>query len=147
MFFDTTNLKNQEIYLKLYKTADENKEKGYVPAYYFEIVRCDDDIEVGKCDLRVGHNYNTKYGGNIGYEIFEPYRGNHYASKACKLLFLLARKHKMSNVIITCDPDNIASRKTCEYSGAELIEIINVPSWNEMYKIGRRKTCQYKVEL
>ena len=111
MFLDTTDLRDQEIYLDLYKTADENKEKGYVPAYYFKIIRRIDDIEVGKCDLRIGHNDNIKYGGNIGYEVYESYRANHYASKACKLLFVLAKRHNMDQVIITCAPDNIASQK------------------------------------
>lgn len=147
MFIDTTDLRNQEIYLSLYKTADENTEKGYVPAYYFKIVRCSDDAEVGECDLRIGHNDNTKYGGNIGYEIYEPFRGNRYASKACKLLLILANKHKMGKVIITCSPENIASRKTCEYSGAQLIGIVDVPTWHEIYKSGQKKTCQYTVKL
>lgn len=147
LFFDTTDLRNQEFYLQLYKTADENIEKGYVPAYYFKIMRCADDMEVGQCDLRIGHNENTKYGGNIGYEIYEPFRGNHYAAKACKLLFLLAKKHKMDKLIITCAIENIASRKTCEYIGAELIGIIDVPEWHEIYKSGRKKTCQYIVML
>lgn len=139
LFFDTTNLKNQEIYLRLIKTADENKEKGYVPAYYFKIIRCLDDTIVGECDLRVGHNDNIIIGGNIGYEIYEDFRGNYYASKACKLLFVLAKKHKMEDVIITCAPENIASRKTCEYSGAKLLGIIDVPSWHEMFKTGQKK--------
>ncbi|QSX05687.1 GNAT family N-acetyltransferase [Sedimentibacter sp. zth1] len=147
MFFDTTDLKNKEIYLSLYKTSDENIEKGYVPAYYFKIVRSVDDIEVGQCDLRIGHNNNTKYGGNIGYEIHKFFRGNYYASKACKLLSLLAKKHKMNEVIITCSPDNIASQKTCEYCGAELVGIIDVPTWHDMYKNGQKKTCQYRVRL
>lgn len=110
-------------------------------------MRCADDMEVGQCDLRIGHNENTKYGGNIGYEIYEPFRGNHYAAKACKLLFLLAKKHKMDKLIITCAIENIASRKTCEYIGAELIGIIDVPEWHEIYKSGRKKTCQYIVML
>lgn len=147
LFFDTTGLRNHEIYLHLYKTADENNEKGYVPAYYFKIIRCTDDIELGECDLRIGHNDNTEYGGNIGYEIYKPYRGHRYASKACKLLFLLARKHNMGKVIITCSPENIASRKTCEHCGGELIDIIDVPTWHEMYKTGRKHTCQYVVSL
>lgn len=147
MFFDTIDLRDQEIYLELYKTADENKEKGYVPAYYFNIIRCTDDIEVGKCDLRIGYNDNIKYGGNIGYEVYESYRANHYASKACKLLFLLAERHNMDQVIITCAPDNIASQKTCEYSGAKFIDTINVPTWHEIHKNGQEKTCQYIVEL
>lgn len=32
LFNDTDDLKDKEIYLRLDKTADENKEKGYVPA-------------------------------------------------------------------------------------------------------------------
>lgn len=147
LFYDTADLNDQEVYLYLNKTADENKEKGYVPAYYFTIIRNIDGVEVGECDLRIGHNENTKYGGNIGYEVYEEFRGNHYASKACKLLFLLAKRHEMDKVIITCDPENTASRKTCEYSGAELIDIVDVPSWHGMYKTGRKRTCQYVVKL
>jgi len=147
MFLDTSDLIDGEIYLYLYRTAGENQQKGYVPAYYFKIVRCEDGIEVGQCDLRIGHNYNTKYGGNIGYEIYEPFRGNHYAAKACKLLFELARKHNMKELIITCSPENTASRKTCEYAGAKFLGIIDVPEWHELYKDGQRKTCQYVVRL
>ncbi len=110
-------------------------------------MRSIDDIEIGQCDLRIGHNDNTKYGGNIGYEIYKSFRGNHYAGKACKLLFLLAKKHKMEEIIITCSPENIASRKTCEYCGAELVGIIDVPQWHELYKSGRKKTCQYIIRL
>lgn len=147
LFYDTADLNDEEIYLQLNKTADENKEKGYVPAYYFTITRNIDGVKVGKCDLRVGHNENTRYGGNIGYEIFEGFRGKHYAGKACKLLFILAKKHDMNEVIITCNPENVASRKTCKYSGAELIDIVDVPLWHEMYKTGRKRTCQYMVKL
>ncbi len=147
MFLDTADLRDDEIYLELDRTADEIKEKGYVPAYYFKIKRCENDTEIGQCDLRIGHNDNTKYGGNIGYEIYEPFRGNHYAAKACKLLFKLARKHHMKELIITCSPENIASRKTCEYAGAKFMGIIDLPEWHELYKDGRRKTCQYIVRL
>lgn len=147
MFLDTGDLKNKEIYFLLYKTADENFEKMYLPAYYFKIMRSDDDTELGKCDLRIGHNENTKYGGNIGYEIYESFRGNRYASEACKLLFKLAKKHKMKKLIITCAPENIASRRTCEYSGGEFIGIIDVPDWHQLYKDGQKQTCRYVIDL
>lgn len=147
MFLNTSDLKDQEIYLSLYKTADGNRDKGYVPAYYFDIVRRNDDITMGKCDLRIGYNENIKYGGNIGYEVFEPFRGNHYAAKACKLLFLLAKKHNMKEVFITCSPGNMASRRTCELSGGVLIDTLDVPNWHEMYGMGRRQTCQYVVRI
>lgn len=147
MFFDTIDLWDKEIYLRLYKTADKNIKEGYVPAYHFKIVRCADDTEVGLCDLRIGHNDNTKYGGNIGYEVYKSFRGNRYSLKACKLLFLLAKKHGMDEVIITCSPENIASRKTCEYCGAELVGIVDVPQWHKMYKSGQKMTCRYVVRL
>jgi len=147
MFFDTSDLCDGEIYLRLIKTAEQNKEKSYVPAYYFDIIRCSDNTLVGICDLRVGHNENTKYSGNIGYEIYESYRGNHYASKACRLLYILAKKHNMREIYLTCAPENIASRKTCEYAGAKLVGIVDIPHWHEMYKLGRRKSCKYKIEI
>ena len=146
MFFNADDLNDGEIYLNLERTAEENIEKGYVPAYYFKITRASDNIVLGFCDLRVGHNDNTYYGGNIGYEVYEEYRGHHYAGKACKLLFNLAKEHKLEYVVITCSPENIASRKTCEFSGCVLEKIVDVPEWHEMYKDGRRKTCRYLIE-
>ena len=102
MFFNTDDLYNTEIALKLVKTTDENKEKNYVPAYHFDICFLDGTI-IGGCDLRVGHNKNTYYGGNIGYHISEEFRGHGYAKKASELLFTLARKHNMEYVIIPRD--------------------------------------------
>jgi len=147
MFFNTKDLRDKEIYLQLYKTANEDKEKEYLPAYYFKILKTDNDTEVGKCDLRIGYNDNIKYGGNIGYEIYQQYRGNRLASKACKLLFLLAKKHQMDTVYITCSPENTASMKTCEYSGAEFVGIIDVPSSHDLFKTGQKKTCQYIIKI
>ncbi len=146
MFFDTSFLKNDEISLFQIKTAEENKDRGWVPAYYFDILD-KEGIKVGTCDLRIGHNENTYYGGNIGYFIKEEFRGNHLAGKACLLLFKLAKMHQLEYLIITCDPDNFASRKTCEYAGCKLLEIAKLPEDNEMRKIGDTEKCIYKVVL
>ncbi|OZV13485.1 tagatose-bisphosphate aldolase [Tissierella sp. P1] len=147
MFLDTKELMDQEIYLQLYRIVDADVDKRYVPAYFFKICRRSDGVELGDCDLRIGHNINTEFGGNIGYTIHELYRGHYYAGKACLMLFELARKHGLDTLIITCDPDNIASRKTCEYCGANLLEIVDVPQWHPMYKDGKRKTCRYEIRL
>jgi tagatose 1,6-diphosphate aldolase len=88
-----------------------------VPAYFFQIVRLSDQAEVGWCDLRVGHNQNTFFGGNIGYGIREAYRGNHYAGKACRLLLTLARKHDMGFVLITARPRTWPPRKPACIAG------------------------------
>lgn len=140
-------LKNDEIYLKLIKQIDANPSLNFVPSYYYHI--CDNltDEVMGYIDLRVGYNENTYYGGNIGYTVYEQYRGNHYAAKACLLLFEWAKKLGMSLIIITCNPDNTASRRTCEYVGGKLEKIVNLPPHNDMYKEGERQKCIYRINL
>lgn len=146
MFFDTSFLKDEEISLVLERTAAANPERGWVPAYYFAICN-KDGVKIGECDLRVGHNENTYYGGNIGYSINEEYRGHHYAGKACLLLFELAKLHNLDYLIISCDPDNVASRKTCEYAGGKLSEIAELPEGNDMRSNGETEKCIYKFIL
>lgn len=46
----------------------------------------------------------------------------------------------MDKVIITCDPDNWASRRTCE-EGLKLKEIANLPPHNVMYLEDERQKC------
>lgn len=36
---------------------------------------------MGQCDLRIGYNERLYYGGHIGYQIDEKYRGHHYSKK------------------------------------------------------------------
>lgn len=146
MFLNTEFLKNDEIQLILEKTVESDPARDWVPAYHFSICN-DKGIKVGVCDLRIGHNDKLYYGGNIGYTVYEEYRGNHYAGKACLLLFELARKHGLQYLIITCDPDNYASRKTCEYAGGELLEIAELPEDNDMRNNGKFEKCIYKFIL
>lgn len=75
------------------------------------------------------------------------FRENHYAGKACLLLFQLARKHNMDYLYITCDPDNSASKKTCEYAGGNLLEIATLPEGNDMRDRGELKKCIYEFHL
>ena len=146
MFLDTTFLKNDEIKLVLEKTVNGNPEKNWVPAYHFAICN-HKGVKMGVCDLRIGHNDQLYYGGNIGYSVNEEYRGHHYAEKACLLLFELARKHHLDYVIITCNPDNYASRKTCEYAGGKLLEIVELPEDNDMRENGETEKCIFRFEL
>ena len=147
MFFDTSDLKTDEIYLKLDKTYDAEPEKELAPFYDFKICLTSDNTEVGDCNFRVGYAQKLYYGGHIGYTVYEPYRGNHYAGKACLLLCELARKHDMDYFYVTCNPENYASRKTCEYAGGVLEAIVDLPSDNDMYLEGERQKCVYRFEV
>jgi len=146
-FMDFDYLTDEEIDLIIEEKAPEYESKGYVPAYKYEVRLHNGDVRIGRIDIRIGYNKNTYYGGNIGYEIEAAYRGNYYATKAFKLIKQVALAHEMDKIIITCSPNNTASRKTCENVGARLIEIAQLPSDNEMYKLGHRQKCRYEWML
>ena len=145
-FFPVNDLRNSEILLRLDRTCDAQPEKDWVPAYYFSIC-LPDGTKIGQCDLRIGHNDRLYIGGNIGYGIDEPYRGHHYAAKACGLLLKQAKKHDLEYVIITCDPENIASSRTCQLAGGQLLETAAVPEWHNMYEEGKRQVLVYRFDL
>ena len=102
----------------------------------------------GSISLRIGHNPNLDfYLGHIGYHVLPPARGHHYAERACRLLLPLARAHEHKTMWITCNPENAASRRTCERLGAKLIETVPVPRDNPLYSQGDREKCRYRLEL
>ena len=146
-FLNTDFLENDEIKLTVDRLTEAIPERNYVPAYHFFI--CDKEgNRMGYCDLRIGYNDNLYYGGHIGYGVDEKYRGHHYAAKACRLLFSLARKHGMEYLYITCDPDNLPSRRTLEYLQGTLVEIAELPEDNEMrVKEGDTEKCIFRFDL
>ena len=148
MFLNTDFLKTDEIFLKLDRTVDpaETGRPDWLPAYHFSIC-LPDGTEAGTCDLRVGHNQSVYYGGNIGYTVLPEHRGHRYAGKACLLLFQLAKRHGLDYLYITCDPENTASRKTCEWAGGALEKIVDLPPDNDMYLEGERQKCIYRFSL
>ena len=119
-------LKTEEISLRQVELEPDDPQRKWDPAFHFDILDRT-GVQVGGCNLRLGHSEALYYAGNIGYKIDEPYRGHHYAGKACKLLFELARRQGMEYVIIVCAPSNQPSRKTCEWLGGELLEIVELP--------------------
>lgn len=145
-FYDTNDLRDGEIRLYLLRNAEANPEKGWLPAYHFEVQTLD-GTRVGFCDFRVGQNENTCFNGNLGYTIFPPYRGHHYGAKACRLMLVLAKKHGMDRVIVTCDPENKASARTCEIAGGELWGTVELPEESAMYAAGKRSVLVYRFSL
>jgi len=103
---------------------------------------------VGNAELRVGDTPDLiTYIGHLGYSVLPGYRGNRYAARSCALLLPLAREHGMSRLWITCNPDNMASRRTCEILGAELVERVDRPPDTAAYRKGERQKLRYKIEL
>jgi len=137
-----------EVRLEIAAITQADEKTGYVPMYQFDIVRIGDGARVGKIDLRLGYVRNTYYGGNIGYRVEEAYRGNGYAGKAVRLVFAVARAHRMPYLIITCDKDNLPSRKTLERLGGELLECAVPPAYSGIYQEGSTgEHCIFRFKL
>ena len=147
MLLDTDFLKTEEISLRQIELEKDDPQRKWDPALHFDILDRT-GTQVGGCNLRLGHSGALYYAGNIGYRIDEPYRGRHYAGKACRLLFQLAKRHGMEYVIITCGPDNHPSRKTCEWLGGELLEIAELPEDSEQRRLtGDAHRCVFRFSL
>lgn len=99
--------------------------------------------EIGQISYRDGESRCVYYYGHIGYHIDPPYRGQHFAYRACRLIEREIRLSGKTSVVITCDPDNEPSRKTCERLGCYFERIADVPEdIYEKFEISREK-CRY----
>ena len=143
-FRDLDLLTDGTIDLRIEEKVPADPVKGYVPAYHYVIALHGTTERIGIIRLRVGSIPSLLTAGHIGYEIDADHRGHHYAASACLLLGRVARAHGLDPVIITCDPENVASRRTCERIGATLRGTFDVPTDHEMYRKGSRKVCRYE---
>ena len=149
-FVGVPALTNGQIYLMCTNKVKANPLKKYLDSYRFAI--CKGSEKIGNIDIRIGygggpHNDNLYYGGNIGYNIEEKYRGNNYALEACKLLIPIARAHKMTKILITNDIDNVPSRRVCEKLGAKFIRTARLPEYSDNYKEGKRFSNIYEWSI
>ena len=147
-FHDPGQLIDGDLELVLAEKYPGDPARGYVPAYRFKMRLAGHDQDVGGIDLRVGDTpHLAMYAGHIGYRVAPEHRGHRYAARACRLLLPLARSHGLKTLWITCNPDNLASRRTCELAGAEFVEIVDLPPDSEMYREGDRQKCRYRLDL
>lgn len=100
---------------------------GFGDVYDFIISPHHRHREAGQISLRLGESEGVYYFGHIGYHIDPPWRGQHWAQRACILLRPLIESAGKSSVVITTDPDNIASQKTITALGAVLERTVDVP--------------------
>jgi predicted acetyltransferase len=129
---------------------DPKPASDLAPAYHFWMNVSDNSRLpiAGGINLRIGHQFDlVMYHGHIGYHVYAPSRGHHYAERACRLLFPLARCHGIDPLWITCNPDNFASRRTCERLGGNLVEIVPIPPENPLFARGETEKCRYRVDL
>jgi predicted acetyltransferase len=93
--------------------------EGWVPnttLWYVE-----GDTFLGRLSIR--HRLNPflrELGGHIGYAVRPSARGQGHATAMLAAALPVARGLSITSVLVTCDTDNIASRKVIEAAGGEL---------------------------
>lgn len=147
-FFDPGLLKDKELILHLVQTINARPNKGLVPEYNFEMRIEDKSRTVGYMNLRIGNTlYLRMYSGHIGYGVEQEYRGNRYAARSCLLVLPIFKMHGINPVFATCNPENVASRRTLEIANAEYIEEVAVPEDHPAYKRGELRKVRYRFNL
>ena len=134
--------------LRIAETLRGYPDLGFVPAHRFDIVEETSDQTVGMITLRLGETPEIRlYAGHVGYAVNPEFQGHRYAARALSLLLALAWKVGMAELWVTCNPDNEASKRTCELAGGEYVETVQVPQSHTLYQRGMREKCRYRFDL
>ncbi|WP_296880452.1 GNAT family N-acetyltransferase [Thomasclavelia sp.] len=96
-----------------------NLKENFVPATtYFYL---EGDKIIGTINIRHCLNdFLLKQGGHIGYSILPSMRKKGYATAMLKEAIAFCKKWDIYPILITCNKENIASRKTIEKCGGKL---------------------------
>ena len=147
-FLEPGDLRDGDLKLVCTKLGEPDEEKGLVPWYEFSMKHVHSGEELGIITLRLGQTpHLVLYGGQIGYKVERPFRGHRFASRSIRLLLPLAKAHELNPLWITCSPDNLASRRTCELAGGVLEEIAQLPEGIDLYERGEREVCRFRFDL
>ena len=120
---------------KINNEREEILEKDRVPASFYFMM--EENRIIGCISIR--HNLNTdflrRFGGHIGYNIRPSERGKGYGTKMLYLALFKCEELGLSDVMITCKKDNIASAKVIENNGGKLQDEVFIPEEDDIFKI------------
>lgn len=121
--------------------AQEERDKtapDRVPNADFWLI--DNDEYIGRMSIRYKLNEHLlKIGGNIGYEIRPSKRRLGYGKEQLRLGLIQAKRDGLQRVLVTCDEDNIGSKKIIEHNGGQLENALEVE--------GSPRKLRYWIEL
>ncbi len=134
--------------IRLLDVSDEFDDDG-IETYVFDIVVDKIERTVGRIEFRYESGRDLLYYGNIGYVIYLPYRGHNYAYHACIALraYLYILDPSMKSCMITCNPDNTASKKTILKLGAQYVECVDVAADHELFSSGDYQKEVYRWDF
>lgn len=112
--YDTSDF---EKFVEMNKTFETNPEEGFVSHTTFWLLNKAGKI-VGTSNIR--HTLSEKLlieGGHIGYGIRPSERRKGYATKILELSLIEAKKIDIKKALVTCNKDNIGSKKAILKNG------------------------------
>jgi len=121
------NAKNYHEYLEIVRkyASGIDLPPGRVRSELFFLTEGENRRIIGAVDIRYELNdYLFRIGGNIGYGIRPTERRKGYATKMLKMALDVARKSGLKKVLVSCDQDNVASRRTIEKNGGVLENVV-----------------------
>lgn len=125
---------------------DKDLPAGWKP-YYIFLMKVNDEI-VGRMTLREGSNQERYYDGHIGYTVEPEHRGHHYAYQGVQAIKPIASKLGFKELIITCSPDNIPSKKTILKLQAQYLETVSIPQkYRKDFEAGETTKEVYLIKL
>ena len=98
----------------------------FVPCTYYVGVVAENIV--GRLSFR--HRLNDfleRIGGHIGYAVIPSQRGRGYAKEMLKQSLGFAKEKGLKRVLVTCDTNNIASKRVIEANGGVLENATNEP--------------------
>lgn len=80
---------------------------------------------VGRASIRFELNdFFLKEGGHVGYGVAPDHRRKGYATEILRQAIVVARAEGVGRVLVTCDEDNVGSRRVIETIGGVLESIV-----------------------
>jgi predicted acetyltransferase len=102
------------------------KPSGWVTGTYLWMVQVEDGVGtvVGRISLRHALNpWLLEVGGHIGYAVRPSARRRGHATAALRLVLPVAHEHGIDPALVTCDVDNVGSRRVIEAAGGVLEDV------------------------
>lgn len=96
--------------------SSQLQQTGYQDRVYWLV---DGDRYLGQTSVRpeLGTPYLITYGGHIGYSIRPSRRRSGYGRRILELALVQCERLGLARVLVTCDEDNVASRRIIEANG------------------------------